>query len=234
MEMRGNDRQSDGVWYECHPNVTSETRIQSQFRGLFKTSPGTIHDAEENQHGGIVASAALEQMMRRSIETGLCKPWQPLTRMDFVVLEMDNTIGLEVLFATAIFSHKVKSSTTFHTLQTHPVCQRIRIQCRPTIRTHHTAIIPSQPIKFTSSKHPNIAYKSFPFLPSIPTSPINPFHFSAKQHTVTYKTFLLFEFPCSQHVSNFRYDFSLFFLYKQTQNISKDMTSTSGTTNVLR
>ena len=107
MEMRGNDRQSDGVWYECHPNVTSETRIQSQFRGLFKTSPGTIHDAEENQHGGIVASAALEQMMRRSIETGLCKPWQPLTRMDFVVLEMDNTIGLEVLFATAIFSHKI-------------------------------------------------------------------------------------------------------------------------------
>ena len=118
--------------------------------------------------------------------------------------------------------------------QTHPVCQRIRIQCRPTIRTHHTAIIPSQPIKVTSSKHPNIAYKSFPFLPSIPTSPINPFHFSAKQHTVTYKTFLLFEFPCSQHASNFRYDFSLFFLYKQTQNISKDMTSTSGTTNVLR
>ena len=66
------------------------------------------------------SSAALEQMMRRSIETGLCEPWQPLTWMDFVVLEMDNTIGLEVLFATAIFSHKVKSLTTFHTLEPIP------------------------------------------------------------------------------------------------------------------
>ena len=47
MEMRDNDRQNDGGWYECHPNVTSETRIQSQFCGLFKTSPGTIRDAEK-------------------------------------------------------------------------------------------------------------------------------------------------------------------------------------------
>ena len=218
--MRGNDRQSDGVWYECHPNVTSETRIQSQFRGLFKTSPGTIHDAEENQHGGIVASAALEQMMRRSIETGLCKPWQPLTRMDFVVLEMDNTIGLEVLFATAIFSHKVKSSTTFHTLKPIPFANEFV----------SNAGQPSEPI----IRQLSLLNPSNSPVPSIPTSPINPFHFSAKHHTVTYKTFLLFEFPCSQHVSNFRYDFSLFFLYKQTQNISKDMTSTSGTTNVLR
>ena len=190
MEMRGNDRQSDGVWYECHPNVTSETRIQSQFRGLFKTSPGTIHDAEENQHGGIVASTALEQMMRRSIETGLCEPWQPLAWMDFVVLEMDNTIGLEVLFATAIFSHKVKSSTTFHTLEPIPFVNEFV----------SNAGQPSEPIiRQLSLLNPS----NLP-VPSIPTSPINPFHFSAKHHTVTYKTFLLFEFPCSQHVTTQR------------------------------
>ena len=29
-----------------------------QFRGLSQTSPGTIRDAEENQHGAIVASTA--------------------------------------------------------------------------------------------------------------------------------------------------------------------------------
>ena len=169
MEMRGNGWQSDGVWYECHPNVTSETRIQSQFRGLFKTSPGTIHDAEENQHGGIVASAALEQMMRRSIETGLCKPWQPLTRMDFVVLEMDNTIGLEVLFATAIFSHKVKSSTTFHTLKPIPFANEFV----------SNAGQPSEPI----IRQLSLLNPSNSPVPSIPTSPINPFHFcQASQH----------------------------------------------------
>ena len=184
--MRGNDRQCDGVWDECHPNVTSETRIQSQFRGLFKTSPGTIRDAEENQHGGIVASTALEQMMRRSIETGLCEPWQPLAWMDFVVLEMDNTIGLEVLFATAIFSHKVNLQLPF---------------------------IPSNPYRWPTNSypmqanHPNPSYGNYPFsthqnlsVPSIPPSPTNPFNFSAKHHTVTYKPFPLFEFPCSQHV----------------------------------
>ena len=169
MEMRGNDRQSDGVWYECYPNVTSETRIQSHFRGLFKTSPGTIHDAEENQHGGIVASTALEQMMRRSIETGLCEPWQPLTWMDFVVLEMDNTIGLEVLFATAIFSHKVKSSTTFHTLEPIPFVNEFV----------SNAGQPSEPI----IRQLSLLNPSNSPVPSIPTSPINPFHFcQTSQH----------------------------------------------------
>ena len=41
-----------------------------QFRGLSQTSPRTIRDAEENQHGAIVASTALEQIMRLSIELG--------------------------------------------------------------------------------------------------------------------------------------------------------------------
>ena len=31
-----------------------------QFRGLSQTSPGIIRDAEENQHGVIVVSTALE------------------------------------------------------------------------------------------------------------------------------------------------------------------------------
>ena len=60
-----------------------------QFRGLSQTSPRTIRDAEENQHGAIVASTALEQIMRLSIGIGLCEPWQPPAWMDFVVLEMD-------------------------------------------------------------------------------------------------------------------------------------------------
>ena len=129
-------------------------------------------------------------MMRRSIETGLCKPWQPLTRMDFVVLEMDNTIGLEVLFATAIFSHKVKSSTTFHTLEPIPFVNEFV----------SNAGQPSEPI----IRQLSLLNPSNLSVPSIPTSPIHPFHFSAKHHTVTYKTFLLFEFPCSQHVTTQR------------------------------
>ena len=60
-----------------------------QFRGLSQTSPGTIRDAEENQHGVIVVSTALEQIIHLSIGIGLCEPWQPPAWMDLVVLEMD-------------------------------------------------------------------------------------------------------------------------------------------------
>ena len=170
------------------PNVTSETRIQSQFRGLSKTSPGTIRDAEENQHGAIVASIALEQIVRLSIETGSCEPWQPPAWMDFVVLEMDNIIPLVWKFCSLR-----QYSVTRSNLQ--------------------LPFIPSNPYRLPTNSypmqanHPNPSYGNYPFsthqnlsVPSIPPSPTNPFNFSAKHHTVTYKPFPLFEFPCSQHV----------------------------------
>ena len=107
---------------------------------------------------------------------------------------------------------------------THPVCQRIRIQRRPTIRTH--LVIPSQPIRIyqCQASHHRLQTLSIS-APSITPSPTNPSHYlSSHVHST-----LLLNGPF-----NFRFDFSLFFLYKQTQNIPKDMPSTSRTTNILR
>ena len=133
-----------------------------QFRGLSQTSPGTIRDAEENQHGAIVASTALEQIMRLSIGIGLCEPWQPPAWMDFVVLEMDIIIpSLCVRYGN--IQSRGQLSNYLSNPRIHPVCQRIRIQRQPTIRTHLAAIIPSNPSKIISPKHPTIAYKLLPF-----------------------------------------------------------------------
>ncbi len=94
----------------------------------------------------------------------------------------------------------------------HPVCQRIRIQRQPTIRTHLAAIIPSNPSKIISAKH----------------------------HTVTYKSFPLFEFPCSQHVIIQRTFQFPDFIPVYSSSISgprtspKPCPSTSRTTNTLR
>ena len=120
-----------------------------QFRGLSQTSPGTIRDAEENQHGAIVVSTALEQIMRLSIGIGLCEPWQPPAWMDFVVLEMDIIIPSVWKFFVR-YGNIQSRGQLFNYLSNpriHPVCQRIRIQRQPTIRTHLAAIIPSNPSK---------------------------------------------------------------------------------------
>ena len=133
-----------------------------QFRGLSQTSPRTIRDAEENQHGAIVVSTALEQIMRLSIGIGLCEPWQPPAWMDFVVLEVDVIIpSLCVRYGN--IQSRGQLFNYLSNPRIHPVCQRIRIQRQPTIRTHLAAIIPSNPSKIIGSKHPTIAYKLFPF-----------------------------------------------------------------------
>ena len=139
-----------------------------QFRGLSQTSPRTIRDAEENQHGAIVASTALEQIMRLGIGIGLCEPWQPPAWMDFVVLEMDIIIPSlwKFFFHFVRYGNIQSRSQLFNYLSNpriHPVCQRIRIQRQPTIRTHLAAIITFNPSKIISPKHPTIAYELFPF-----------------------------------------------------------------------
>ena len=123
-----------------------------QFRGLSQTSPGTIRDAEENQHGAIVVSTALEQIMRLSIGIGLCEPWQSPAWMDFVVLEIDSIIQIipSVWKFFVRYGNIQSRGQLFNYLSNpriHPVCQRIRIQRQPTIRTHLAAIIPSNPSK---------------------------------------------------------------------------------------
>ena len=98
----------------------------------------------------------------------------------------------------------------------------------------------------TTANHPNPSCGNYPFqpiklsTPSIPPSPTNPFHFSGKHHTVTYKPFPLFEFPCSQHVITQRtFQFpDLISVYSSSisgPRISpKPCPSTSRTTNTLR
>ena len=110
--------------------------------------------------------------------------------------------------------------------RTHPVCQRIRIQRQPTIRTHLAAIIPSQSIRIYQCQASHHRLQTLSISAPSTTPPLTkPSHYlSSHVHST-----LLLNGPF-----NFRFDFSLFFLYKQTQNISKDMTSTSGTTNILR
>ena len=97
----------------------------------------------------------------------------------------------------------------------HPVCQRIRIQQQPTIRTHLAAIIPSNPSKIIGSKHPTIAYKLFPFQCQAP-----------HRHLQTLSIIWVPMFTAryySTDLSISRFDFNLFLLYKRTQNIPKAM-----------
>ena len=91
-----------------------------------------------------------------------------------------------MLFAAAIFSHEVNSSTTFQTLESIPFVNEF-------VSSNSQ---PSEPIlrQLSLPTHQKLS------VPSIPPSPTNSFHSSAKHHTVTYKPFPLFEFPCSQHV----------------------------------
>ena len=161
------------------PNVTSETRIQSQFRGLSKTSPGTIRDAEENQHGAIVASTALEQIMRLSIGIGLCEPWQPPAWMDFVVLEMGIIIPSvwKFLFATAIFSREANSSTTFQTLESIPfVNEFVSNDSQPSEPILRQLSPPTHQNYQSQASHHRLQTLSIA-VPSTTPSPTNPFHY---------------------------------------------------------
>ena len=137
-----------------------------QFRGLSQTSPRTIRDAEENQHGAIVASTALEQIMRLSIGIGLCEPWQPPAWMDFVVLEMDIIIPSLWKFLFCSLRQYSVARPTFQLPFKPSNPSRLSTNSYPTTANHPNPSCDNhhlQPIKIISPKHPTIAYKLLPF-----------------------------------------------------------------------
>ena len=127
-----------------------------------------------------------------------------------------NTIALEVfiLFATAIFSREANSSTTFQTLESIPfVNEFVSNDSQPSEPILRQLSPPTHQNYQSQASHHRLQTPSIS-VPSTTPSPTNPVYYLSSMFTARYySTDLLIS----------RFYFSLFLLYKRTQNIPKAM-----------